>query len=186
MRAAVVETLLRQSCTGERDETCVTRAACHTPMSRPLRPTGGGLGLKKIGLFLFYSLFLHNVLDVLTKISQSPAPFSKTVPVTSHTRPFILGSQPCIQRETDRVVDPWGVVPPVLTPTAQLSLMQFHVPPKESRTAAAARAASACPTATAWTMYSHLRFGEAHAPIGPGALPAAPKCVMVCKIFIIR
>lgn len=86
-----------------------------------------------------------------------------------------------MQRETDRVVDPWGVVPPVLTPTTQLSPMQCHVPPKESRTAAAARAASACPTATAWTMYSHLRFGEAHAPIGPGALPAAPSVYWYVK-----
>lgn len=61
--------------------------------------------------------------------------------------------------------------------------MQFHVPPKESRTAVAARVASAYPTATAWIISSPLRFGEAHAPIARGAPRNAPKYVLVRTIF---
>lgn len=74
-------------------------------------------------------------------------------------------------------------MPPAFTPTAQLSPMQFRVPLKESRTAVAARAASAFPTATVWIMYSRLRFGEAHAQIGRGAPRTAPKYVLVCTTF---
>lgn len=135
-------------------------------------------------LFLFTPSFS---IEFSMYSSDFPVSNIKSFPV-NYT--IIFGPQPhlysnlsCEQLEEERTIDPRGVVPPALTPTAQLSPMQFRAPPKESRTAVAARAASACPTATAWIICSRLRFGEAHAPIGRGAPQTAPKYVLVCTMF---
>lgn len=142
-----------------------------------------------LGLFLFHCPFLDHLGMFSVSSWDFPGAFlKKHTNNISHShlslradRAFGPQVLPCLKCERDRLVDLWGVVPPALTLTAHLSGMQFHVPRKESRTAAAELVASACPTAIAWTTYSRLRFGEAHAPIGTGALPV-PKNVLVCKV----
>lgn len=192
MHAAVVETHLRRCCTRKGGEARVTGAACHTPMSRLLRSFGGGLGLKRQLMFGFVLISLPLSRLRSRKTHEAfPEPLPLSFPLTTRTHAhIILGKQPhlfwaptCEQLEKDQALDPRGVVPHALTPTVQLSPMQFHVPPKESRTAVAVRAASACPTATAWIISSRLRFGEAHAPIARGAPRTALKYVLVCTVF---
>ena len=107
-------------------------------------------------------------------------PHAHSVALTLDSQSHSSWSLPCLQSDKDRLVYPWGAGPPALTATAQLSALRFHVPQKGSHTAAIP-GVSACRTAIAWTMYSRLRFGEAHAPTGTGALTAALKNALVCE-----
>lgn len=162
-------------------------------MSRPLRSIGGGLssrqlmfgfGLIPLPLSRFCYQFSHEiVLEV----------FPRGFLFTSHTHAHICSwellhlfwTTSCMQRVQDQAAGPWGrwdVLLHALIPTAHLTSIQFHVPPRESRTAAGTRAASACPTATAWITYSHLRYGEVHALMRPGAPPTVRKYVLVCGV----
>lgn len=143
-----------------------------------------GFGLIPLRLSQFCYRFSHEIV---------PEVFPNSFLFTSHTHAHICSWEPlhlfwttsCMQRVRDQAAGLWGlwgVHLHAFIPTAHLTSMQFHVPLKESRTAAGTRAVSACPTVTAWTIYSRLRFGEAHAPTGPGALPAVLKYVLVCDL----
>lgn len=162
-------------------------------MSRPLRSIGGGLssrqlkfgfGLIPLPLSRFCYQFSHEIV---------PEVFPKDFLSTSHTSARICSSAllhlfwttSCMQRVRDQAAGLWGlwdVLLRALIPTAHLTSIQFHVPPKESRTAAGTRAASACPTATAWIIYSRLRYGEVRALMRPGAPPTVLKYVLVCEV----